>query len=130
MKVYFFSIIYLFVFSFCSSPKKSVENTSEKQSKSEKTVTAPIVEKHFYNKIGEKMEQTEYYIQQSVQDYFIKFCESKVTREELESALAKIESPIKTLTLKIEIRDGEWDRCENYPVQSRIGAYAVILEIK
>ena len=111
----------------CSSTKVKY---SENQSGSQKTITAPIVEKHFYNKIGEKMDQTEYYIQQSVQDYFIKFCESKVTREQLEAAITKIGSPIKALTLKIEIREGEWDRCENHPAQSRVGAYAIILEIQ
>jgi len=107
-----------------------VEKSPENQTKPEKIITTPIVEKHFYNKIGEKTDQTEFYIQQSVQDYFIKFCESEITREQLVEALSKIESPIKTLTLKIEIRDGEWDSCDSYPVQSRVGKYAVILSIE
>jgi hypothetical protein len=101
----------------------------EQNHSSVKVISAPIVEKPFYNKVGEKTEITEFYIQQSIQDYFIKFCESKVTKKQLESALYKIESPIKTLTVKIEIREGEWDRCEDYPVQSRIGKYVVLLDI-
>lgn len=121
--------ISLFISTLCccaSYKEKNIEN----ESSGGKTITAPIVEKHFYNKIGEKQDHTEFYIQQSIQDYFIKFCESEVTRKQLESALAKTNSPIKTLTLKIEIREGRWDSCEDYPVQSRIGKYAVILEIQ
>lgn len=114
------------MFNSCTSSKTV---GGEQNHSSVKVISAPIVEKPFYNKVGEKTEITEFYIQQSIQDYFIKFCESKVTKKQLESALYKIESPIKTLTVKIEIREGEWDRCEDYPVQSRIGKYVVLLDI-
>ena len=117
--------IVLLVSALCSCSSTKVKH-SENQSKSQKTITAPIVEKHFYNKVGEKMDQTEYYIQQSIQDYFIKFCESKVTREDLETALSKIESPIKTLTVKVEFREGLWDSCGENEVQSLIGKYVVL----
>ena len=130
MRTSVFFILILSILYSCASPKMKVEKSPENQTKPEKIITTPIVEKHFYNKIGEKTDQTEFYIQQSVQDYFIKFCESEITREQLVEALSKIESPIKTLTLKIEIRDGEWDSCDSYPVQSRVGKYAVILSIE
>jgi hypothetical protein len=91
--------------------KNVVEIKQEKKNDSIQTISVPIVEKPFYNKVGKKTDFTEFYIQQSVQDYFIEFCESKVTREELETALSKIESPIKTLTVKVELREGLWDNC-------------------
>lgn len=126
MNHFTFLLFLVFIFNSCTSSKTVGE---EQNQSSVKVISAPIVEKPFYNKAGEKTEITEFYIQQSVQDYFIKFCESKVNRKQLESALSKIDSPIKTLTVKIEIREGEWDRCEDYPVQSRIGKYVVLLDI-
>lgn len=114
----------------CASQKNVLGENQEKKSDTIELVNVPIVEKPFYNKIGEKSDKTEFYIRCSVQDYFIKFCESQVTKEQLESALSKIESPIKTLSVKIEIREGEWDRCDSNQVQSRIGKYVVLHSIE
>lgn len=127
-----FTLLFLLVglMSYCSSPKEIVDKKSENQNDSVRVITAPIVEKAFYNKAGKKMDFTEFYIQQSVQDYFIKFCESNVTRAELETALSKIDSPIKTLTVKVEFKEGLWDSCGDYEVQSRIGRYVVLLGIE
>lgn len=127
-----FSLLFflIVVLNCCASPEKVVVKNPEKQSDSTQIISAPIVEKSFYSKAGKKTDYTEFYIQQSVQDYFIKFCESKVTREELESALSKIDSPIKTLTVKVEFREGHWDSCDDYEMQSRVGKYAVLLGIE
>lgn len=102
----------------------------KKHPSSPQTVTAPIVAKPFFKKNGERTELMEYYIQRSIQDYFIKFCESDITIEELESHLRAIDSPLKTITLEIELREGEWDDCdESTSQQSRIGWYAVVYRI-
>lgn len=126
---YFLLLVTIFLIS-CSTQKNVVEKKQEKKNDSVQVINVPIVEKPFYNKVGKKMDFTEFYVQQSVQDYFIKFCESKVSREELEAALSKIESPIKTLTVEVEFKEGLWDSCEDYEVQSRVGKYVVLHEIK
>lgn len=112
----------------CATQKDVVEEkqTENNDPTSVQAIDLPIVEKPFYNKAGKKIDFTEFYIQRSTQDYFIKFCESKVSREELETELSKIESPIKTLTVKVEFRDGLWDSCGESEVQSRVGKYVVL----
>ena len=93
-------------------------------------ITAPIVFKSFIKKNGEASDKKELYIQRSIQDYYIKFCESKVTREELEKQLSKINGLIKALTLEVEYRNGDWDICdENMMQQSRVGKYIIIHRI-
>lgn len=94
-------------------------------------ISAPIVKKAFVKKNGEVTDYEEYYIQRSIKDYFIKFCESNVTREEFEQRLNASDALIQTLKMKVEfISDGAWDQCdEEYEVQSRMGDYVIILEI-
>lgn len=93
-------------------------------------ISAPIVHKPFIKKNGQPTNHGEWYIRRSVQDYFIKFCESAITQEELTNALAQIDSPIKVLNLEVEFCDGEWDICDgNFGQQSRIGEYVVVHRI-
>lgn len=93
-------------------------------------ITAPIVTKNFVNKAGVTTGQVEYYIQQSMQDYFIKFCESNVSIKELNEKLENIEGDIKALQLEVEMRDGHWDICDgSHEIQSRIGEYMVIIKV-
>lgn len=93
-------------------------------------ISAPIVSKNFVMKNGKATEHSEYYVQRSIQDYFIKFCEGNVTVAELEKHLKKQTGEIKSLTLEIEIKDGMWDSCDNENlVQSRTGPYIVIYRI-
>lgn len=94
-----------------------------------KIISAPVVQKFFYKKNGEKTDRKEYYLQLSVQDYFIKFCESEVTADAFRDYVDQIESPLKTVKLEVEFREGEWDRCGAEPAQSRVGAYVVIWRI-
>ena len=81
-----------------------------------------LVTKTSFSKKGIPLESGDLYVRCSIQDYFIKFCESKVTKEEL---LPLINQGI---TVEMEVRNGEWDRCPNDPeyIQSRIGPYAII----
>ena len=94
-------------------------------------ISAPIVMKSFVTKRGEATGHKEMYIQRSIQDYYIKFCESKINQEDLENHLASIDSEIKMATLEVEFRNGEWDTCEptTEQQQSRIGEYVIIHRI-
>ena len=81
-------------------------------------------QKPFVIKNGVETDQMELYLRCSIQDYFIKLCESNVAREDLELYLNK------GITVEMEIVDGEWDRCPGDPVvQSRIGKYVTIKSI-
>lgn len=83
---------------------------------------AELIEVNFSNKIGEASELKELYLRCSVQDYFIKFCESGVTRAQLEPFVNK------GIKVKMTVVDGNWDICPGdfQDMQSRTGRYAVI----
>ncbi|MDX1650912.1 MAG: hypothetical protein R3277_00350 [Brumimicrobium sp.] len=129
MKLQLFIISLFFLLLNCSSGKENMYAGTGKSS-SKLTVRAEIVEKQFVNKAGKNTGISEYYVRQSQQDYFIKFCESKVTRKEIEEILSTIEDSIKILEITMEIREGEWDQCDENTVQSRIGRYVVIHKIE
>ena len=127
-------IIALSILFSCSTSKEktSQQNHVSDKNTAEKSylITAPIVKKQFVNKAGRTTDHVEYYIQQSIQDYFIKFCESNVSIKELNEKLENIEGDIKVLQLEVEMRDGHWDICDgNHEIQSRIGEYMVILKV-
>lgn len=119
----------------CSVKKENAMTKNKVQDKTtgnnKVIITAPLVEKSFMKKNGVSTGRTEWYIERSVQDYFIKFCESKITREALEKHLKpKKNNLIQTLTLEVEFKEGSWDICdENYEQQSRIGNYVIIHRI-
>lgn len=93
-------------------------------------VTAPVSRHRFQKKNGEYMDFEELYLSRSIQDYYIKFCESKVTRTEIEEYLAKKGDLIPTITVEVEFMEGEWDRCPGDPeMQSRVGEYVIILKL-
>ena len=85
-----------------------------------------LIEKEFVNKGGKITTFKELYLRCSVQDYFIKLCESNLTRDELEPYINK------GISVEVEIKDGLWDHCsENVAeVQSRMGTYVVIKSIQ
>ena len=115
----------------CSTKKETVISAYDAPNPVAQTIiTAPIVKKNFVNKAGKTTDHVEYYIRRSIQDYYVKFCESNVSIKELNEKLENIEGDIKTLQLEVEFRKGEWDICDgNHDIQSRIGEYAVILKI-
>jgi hypothetical protein len=120
----------IFSMASCSPHISTPTDTTQVQSAKTEIITVPVVRKKFVKKNTKITDYDEYYLQRSIQDYFIKFCESKVTRKEIESALKKVKGPIKTLTLKVEFKEGFWDSCEEgVMVQSRTGEYVVIMEI-
>lgn len=128
-----FTFIIIFSFLSCSSQKDMDKSKNKMKNitteKGTSIVTAPIVTKKFIKKNGEPSDFAEYYLQRSVDDFFIKFCESQITLAQLKEALDKIESPIKTLTLEVEFKTGSWDICDDIEAQSRIGDYVIIHRI-
>ena len=110
----------------CNSNIMKLEKKLSSDESPTRVVNVPVVEKRFVKKNGEITDIKEFYLQMSIQDYFIKFCESKVTEEELRERLAKDNSLIKSIPMEVEFKDGEWDRCGEEEVQSRIGAYVIV----
>ncbi len=89
-------------------------------------ISAEVVELPMKMKNGKVAGYTDWYVRRSAQDYFIKFCESGITRKELEQTLNRENGTIKTLTMEVEYRNGLWDSCSDEIVQSRTGEYIVI----
>jgi hypothetical protein len=112
-----FTIYILFLFFYVSAAAQEKTPGS--------TLKCQLVEKAFVNKGGKTQGFTELYLRCSVQDYFIKLCESAVTKEELINYLDK------GIEVEAEIKEGSWDICRNDPryAQSRIGKYVVINKI-
>ena len=125
-------IICLFTSS-CANQKQTTITTNKTKDISttmgKYILSAPVIVKDFVKKNGEVTRQKEIYIQRSSQDYYIKFCESKVSREDLDNHLSTMEE-IKVATLEVEFIDGSWDICDgNLEQQSRIGEYVIIHRI-
>ena len=87
--------------------------------------TCLLVRKNFVNKVAKVMEHSELYLRCSSQDYFIKFCESEVSPQQLKPYIDQ------SITVDMEIRFGMWDHCSDDPAyaQSRTGPYVVIKSI-
>ncbi len=71
----------------------------------------------------------DYYLRLATNDYFIKFCRSNISKNELINLIDKNKS--KLFTLEIELFNGSWDICTpsiNIQ-QSRIGKYVIIHKI-
>ena len=118
----------------CSSQKKiimSKNKTKDISSGKEKyIISVPVVSKNFVKKNGAVTEHKEMYIRRSIQDYYIKFCESNISSEDLKNHLSTMDGEIKIATLEVEFLDGNWDICDDdFEQQSRVGAYVIIHRI-
>ena len=130
---YLFSILLLsLLFLNSCAVKNNTLNKTPKITENGQIWRGQIVSKTFVSKGGKVTESEDLYFRLSVQDYFIKICESKVNIDEIRNYIQKDDliGEIKSVTLEIEIKDGEWDNC-NVPgyVQSRTGPYIVINKI-
>jgi len=81
MKLFIITIIGFVILGCSSSKTEQVTNIKEK--KVESFYSCELIEKEFENKIGKPGGFKELYLRCSVQDYFIKICESKVTAEQI-----------------------------------------------
>ncbi len=84
-----------------------------------------LVREQFVNKANKPIEGAyDYYLKTKNKKYFIKFCESKVDKSDILSLLNK------DMEVSVYLTEGEWDRCDENEVQSRIGKYISIMEVK
>lgn len=60
--------------------------------------------------IGDK--DSPFSMRQSIQDYYIKFCESKVSQEQFKRYYSELDSLMKIAKLEVEFRHGNLDNCE------------------
>lgn len=88
-------------------------------------ISGEIVRLPFINKMGvSSKDAADFYLRASIQDYFIKFCESKITREMLQ----KFED--KAVTLEVIKKNGNWDSCGvGHDEQSRTGLYVQVVRV-
>ncbi len=88
-----------------------------------------IVKKAFVNQKGvTNNDIQEYYLRCSVDDYFIKFCECKVSKQDI-LAFYSDKRFINPIKVNAELIDGEWDNCNDEIKASRTGRYVRIIEI-
>lgn len=125
ISILFLSLIFL---NSCAIKKNSLNKTA-KITENGQIWRGQIVSKTFVSKGGKVTESRDLYFRLSVKDYFIKFCESDVTFEQIEPFINN-EFEIKRVSLEIEFKEGEWDNCkEPGYVQSRTGPYIVIKKV-
>lgn len=124
-------VLYLVLIAFTASILLSCAETQIKESgrsmslSNSGTTTGQLIEKPFIIKNGVESNVMELYLRCSIQDYYIKLCESDVSAKELRKYLDK------GITVTMEIKEGEWDRCEeDFEVQSRVGTYVTISSIE
>ena len=135
--LHFTLLLITFLLFSCNSSKETTEtNTPINKTADVKTtgnrviISAPVVPKPFVKKNGNATDIMEYYVSRSIQDYFIKFCESEVTFQDLEKVMYHEDESLNTLKLEVEFKNGEWDSCDELNrVQSRTGEYVVIYRI-
>ena len=89
-------------------------------------LTCQLIQKPFINKGGRDMGYKEYFLRCSIQDYFIKWCESDLKPEDVEAYLDS------GISVEVEIHQGNWDICPedgHGEVQSRGGRYVTLHKI-
>ena len=83
-----------------------------------------LIKKPLIRKNGAPAKRKEFYLNYNNKSYFIKFCESQIARQTVETLYS---SNTKGLAFEVELAEGEWDVCEeNYEQQSRIGEYILL----
>ncbi|MBL4667816.1 MAG: hypothetical protein JKY30_00950 [Flavobacteriales bacterium] len=123
---HFTLILFTLIFFACNNTKKTTpKTTSHTKTINTKTTTCQLIEKEFTHKGGDLTEHKEFYLRCSIQDYFIKICESSITKEQLKPYINK------GIEVKMEIKTGLLDHCEAIPeyAQSRTGTYVIITKI-
>lgn len=125
-----FLVVSFFVvclFPSCDSPSEVMQKPIEKKAQDpEKFVlTGELIRKGLIKKNGMETGYTDLYIRASVQDYYIKFCESEVDRGVLEPLVGQV------ISIHVVIKSGLWDDCNESEteVQSRTGNYVVVKEL-
>ena len=129
-------LLNLLISNACSVSYKNSNNDAVSKDKellssknSLRTYSGQVVSKISETKGSKNPNEGDLYFRLSTGDYFIKFCESDVTFDQIEPFIQK-EFEIKSVSLEIEFKEGEWDNCkEPGYVQSRTGPYVIIKKI-
>lgn len=129
-----FTLIVVFIFFLIScGTSQSVERkkTMDPQlPNGHQIIDAQIVEISYVLKNAKVSSMTELYVRRNIQDYYIKFCSSEVSKKEMEHEMTMIDGVSAPLKLEVEFRDGLWDSCDPEEItQSRTGPYIVIHKI-
>lgn len=135
LSLFLFTMASGFLLTNCTSLKTNpmVHNkTPDKKNKNGYLeFSCEVISKPFVNKRGQKTNRVDYYLRRSIQDYFIKFCESSISQSDLESHLKLQENKsIKMIRVEADFNEGSWDDCgQGDEVESRMGEYAIIKRI-
>jgi len=107
------------------------DKTKDKSSGNEKyIISAPIVISSVNDPTKDGTSQKEFYLERSIQNYFIKFCESNITKTDLEEHVSKLTGFMKVVTVEIEYRNGNWDICDKKDLyKGRTGEYVIVHRI-
>lgn len=127
-------IIVLLIFSISifgqnsvNSKNKNFNSMPEKNHEEIILLKGKIVVKNYINKANRKFDYKEYYFEsedssKTIQNYFIKSFENKITKQALDSINNQ------PISIKAILKNGLWDT--NDPsVQSRFGNYIILVEI-
>lgn len=124
----FFIYIGIILVLFTCVQKEAIMSQSKfrKKTPDNKYTSCLLIEKEFVNKIGKSPGFKELYLRCSIQDYFIKLCESRVSLEQLKKYIGS------GITVEMKILNGNWDICpgDDQRAQSRTGPYVIINKIK
>ncbi|MEM9542024.1 MAG: hypothetical protein AAGA60_21325 [Cyanobacteria bacterium P01_E01_bin.42] len=131
-------ISFLAIFGSSQQPQVATEaiavENNEIPENSAVIIRGAIVEREFVDKAGRPRGFSELYFRIAGDNYFIKFCESNVSRDELERHLDRLATSNlagdNEIALEVEIREGLWICYSGGPIpQSRIGRYVIIHRI-
>lgn len=125
MKSYLLPFLILLICSCTMSKNNTPVHEKKPQDPDRMKMAGEIVEHQFLKKNGEPEDFTELYFRASVQDYFIKFCESNVKKEDLTPFIGQV------VRIEAQILNGNWDSCseDEHDVQSRVGAYIILKKL-
>lgn len=117
--------LYVFIFLGCIFSLEASSKMSNMNSSDTTELEGVILKMTEVNPPGSKIKSnTDFYIQASLKSYFIKLCESSVSKDQLAELVGM------QVKAKLNVRDGFWDMCGDAIVQSRTGPYAALHSIQ
>jgi len=126
------SIILLAFITFSCVGNKSNQLEQNSKSKSIQSIgneyiklTGLLIQKKYADLSGKRFDENEWYLRCSVQDYFIKFCESEISKKEIDNLYV---GEFEAITIEVKIKNGNWDDCTD-KLKNRNGKYIILHKI-
>jgi hypothetical protein len=121
----FFLIYTAFLCNSCSTAQDSQELHNKPLITDQQSIIyGSLIKKPFIRKNGVPTKNKELYFNYNNKSYFIKFCESQVSRQTVERLYS---SNSIGFTFEVELAEGEWDICDkSSEQQSRTGKYMLL----